>query len=146
MPTVRDTPRPGVATEGAQRAPGRPRSARADQAIVDATLTMLSEEGYRSLSMEAVAARAGVGKATLYRRWSSKEQLVVDAIAQVQETPVPLRGKSVRDDLVVLVDAVRRKGQHTLAGRILPRLISEAQDFPELMRRYREQVIAPRRA
>src|SRR5437764_14075432 len=90
----------------AARPPGRPRSERADKAIVDATLDLLAEEGgVTGVSIEAVAARAGVGKTTIYRRWPNKEALIIDALAALKEPfPVP-RGDSARDDLVALAHA-----------------------------------------
>ena len=87
---------------GPVRGPGRPRDPHAEAAIVEATLELLDQVGYARLSVEAVAARAGVGRATIYRRWPGKQQLVVHAIATVTEVsygerlPGPLR-----DDLVV---------------------------------------------
>jgi AcrR family transcriptional regulator len=65
----------------AERKLGRPRDASVDAAIVQAVLEVLNEVGLAAMSMDAVAARAGVGKATIYRRWSSKEEMVIDAIA-----------------------------------------------------------------
>lgn len=129
----------------APRQVGRPRDPRLDQAIVQATLQLLAEHGYASLTMEAVAALAGVGKATLYRRYSGKEQLVVDAVAALSEPPDVVEGATVRDELVARLEALRRKSTATLAGRIFPRLLSASADSPELMRRYREQIIEPRR-
>jgi AcrR family transcriptional regulator len=67
------------ANDRPERRRGRPRSARAHRAILDAALSLLVEEGYDTMSIEAVAERAGVGKATIYRRWDSKEELVADA-------------------------------------------------------------------
>src|SRR4051812_38737959 len=85
----------------AARPPGRPRSERADKAIVDATLALLVEEGGVSgVSIEAVAARAGVGKTTIYRRWPNKEALIIDALAALREPIVEPRGQSVREDLI----------------------------------------------
>ena len=124
---------------------GRPRDPRLDDAITAATLELLADGGYAGLTMEAVAARAGVGKATLYRRWAGKEQLVVDALRTMSEQPDPDHATSVRDELVSLLDALRRKSSSSLAGKIFPRLIGESADNPELMRRYREQVLDPRR-
>ena len=66
--------------ESPRRTPGRPRSEASHHAIIQATLELLIEGGYGSLTMEAVRTRAGVGKATIYRRWPSKEELVRDAI------------------------------------------------------------------
>ena len=133
---------------GAPAAPrtlGRPRDPRLDVAIAEATLQLLAEGGYTSLTMEAVAALAGVGKATLYRRYAGKEQLVVDAVATMTEPPDVVRGAGVRDELVARLEAVRRTSDSSLAGRIFPRLVSASADNPELMRSYRRQVLAPRR-
>ena len=62
------------------RSPGRPRSEAAHQAILEAARELLIEEGFTRLRLEHVAARAGVGKSTIYRRWSSKEQLRADGL------------------------------------------------------------------
>jgi AcrR family transcriptional regulator len=61
---------------------GRPRDSRLHRAILDATLELLTTLSYAELSMESVAARAGVGKKTLYRRWSSKAPLVAEAVLE----------------------------------------------------------------
>jgi AcrR family transcriptional regulator len=96
--------------------------------------------------MEAVAQLAGVGKATLYRRWPGKDQLVIDALATLAEPPEVVRGASVRDELVARLEAIRRKSASSLAGKIFPRLISAGADNPELIEGYRRQVLDPRRA
>ena len=96
--------------------------------------------------MEAVATLAGVGKATLYRRYSGKEQLVVDAVATLAEPAEVVSGASVRDELVARLEAVRRKSTSSITGKIFPRLISAGIANPELMARYRAQVLDPRRA
>ena len=83
--TATDEAQPASGNPGDRRGPGRPRSADADKAIVEATLEMLADEGYYALSLEAVAARAGVGKATIYRRWPGKRELVGDALATLNE-------------------------------------------------------------
>ena len=131
------------AVDGATRL-GRPRDPSRDAVLVEAALQLLGEGGYAGLTMEAVAARAGVGKATLYRRWPSKEQLVVDALATLTEPTERVEHAGVRDQLVGLLDAVRRRAG-SRAGQIFPRLIGDAVDNPELMRRYRQQVLEPRR-
>ena len=69
----------------AKRRPGRPREQRADRAIIDATLEIFADEGYHALSVEAVAARAEVSKATIYRRWPGKRELVIDALATLND-------------------------------------------------------------
>src|SRR5437763_5842350 len=84
-----------------RKAPGRPRSARADEAIIEALLDLLADGmPAEAISIEAVAARAGVGKATIYRRWANKEALLVDAVATVKGEVPTISGVSVRDDLV----------------------------------------------
>jgi AcrR family transcriptional regulator len=128
------------------RGPGRPRSPQAEAAIVDATLDLIADEGFGTLSVERIAARAGVGKATIYRRWAGRDELVVDALSRLPEQSEPVRGDDVREDLVRILEALRRRHAGSRAGRILPRLVAEAVDHPELMRLYRERVMLPRRA
>ena len=77
---------------GEPRRPGRPRSEQADQAIIDATLEVFAESGPDGLCIEQVAARAGVGKATIYRRWPGKEDLLVDAIGVAAHAAAPAAG------------------------------------------------------
>src|ERR1043165_4470484 len=85
------------------RPPGRPRSERAARAIIDATLDLLAEEGgVTGVSIEAVAARAGVGKTTIYRRWPNKEALIIDALAALKEPfPTPVRRPGGRGPVVL---------------------------------------------
>ena len=85
-------------TAAVRRPPGRPRSERSHQAIVVATLELLAEQGFQQLTMEQVARRAGVGKATIYRRWPAKADLVKDAIRYFSaELPVPDTGTLAGD-------------------------------------------------
>ena len=131
--------------ESPRRMPGRPRSEASHQAIIEATLELLVEAGYGSLTMEAVRTRAGVGKATIYRRWASKEELVSDAIVVLhEEFDTPDTG-SLRGDYAALAAAVRAsasRGGTTLA----PRLLGEAVNDPELFAIFRANLIEPRRA
>src|SRR6266702_1128101 len=84
------------------RRPGRPRSEEADRAIIDAALCVFAEHGVEGLCIEKVAAKAGVGKATIYRRWPGKEDLLLDAMAWLKAPlPVPA-GRSVAEDLRML--------------------------------------------
>ena len=129
----------------APRSTGRPRDPKLDRAILDATLQLLADGGYAGLTIEAVAARAGVGKASVYRRFPGKEELVIEAVASLTEQPEPVVGAGVRDELVTLLEAIRRKSDSSLAGKIFPRLIGASAENPELMKRYREQVLDPRR-
>ncbi|MGC4893565.1 TetR/AcrR family transcriptional regulator [Micromonospora sp. DT31] len=133
-----------TSTADAPRSPGRPRSARADEAIVEATLDLLAEGStVEALSIEAIAARAGVGKATIYRRWRGKEALVLDALRTLRGPAPRTRGLSLRDDLVLLVGAV---GQHAdpRVRMIMPCLTSEVSRNSAHRRAY-EAIIEPRR-
>src|SRR5262245_23122687 len=98
-----------VRTPQETRRAGRPRSLQADRAIIDATLEVFAESGAEGLCIEKVAAKAGVGKATIYRRWPGKEDLLLDAISAMR-WPLPKpKGESVREDLAALVDAIGRE-------------------------------------
>jgi AcrR family transcriptional regulator len=128
----------------ARRAPGRPRSARVDEAIIEAVLDLMAAgTTVEALSMEAVAARAGVGKATIYRRWPNKEALVVDAIGSLKGPLPELTGESIREDLLTLLRSTI-KVRASRAGRIMPCLIPELQRNPELQRQY-QRIAEPRR-
>lgn len=131
--------------EVVHRAPGRPRSAQAEQAILDAALEMLAAVGINGLTVEGVAARAGVGKATIYRRYPSKGELILDALSRLSDEYKPVTGVSVRADLIQMVDAIRRRSASSLSGQIMPRLIGDSADNPELMEAYRERTLRPRR-
>ena len=125
---------------------GRPRSAEAEAAIIDATLDLIVAEGVSSLSVEAVAARAGVGKATIYRRWAGKDELIEDALSRLNdELPRVPNLPTVREQLIAMVEHVRCKSQKTRSGQILPRVISMSETQPDLMRVFYAKVIDPRR-
>ncbi len=130
----------GAAVPGS-RAPGRPRSERASQAILRAAVDLLLEGvPVEALSTEAVVARAGVGKATLYRRWPNKEAVLRDVLESLTEAPVRPPGADLREDLVVLVHELCRWLVESRSGRLLPRLLGT----PELYARYVHLVIEPR--
>ncbi|MDN3353283.1 TetR/AcrR family transcriptional regulator [Actinomadura sp. DC4] len=128
------------------RPPGRPRSERADKAIIDATLDLLAEEGgVAGVSIEAVAARAGVGKTTIYRRWPNKEALIIDALAALKAPfPAPV-GDSVRDDLVAIARAFMTDKTDKKRLDCYWSIIGGAERYPELMARFTREVIEPRR-
>jgi AcrR family transcriptional regulator len=129
----------------AVRRPGRPRSERAEQAIIDAAIEALGEYGIDGVRCEDVAARAGVGKATLYRRWAGKEDLLIAAFAAMKHPlPVP-RGESVRDDLVALLNVVAADADDPRFAQQYALLHGAGERYPRLVARYREQVIEPRR-
>jgi AcrR family transcriptional regulator len=127
------------------RRPGRPRSPEAHAAILRAALELAVEGGFRGLSMEAIAARAGVGKATIYRRWKSKEALFIEAISSIALNPqVPDTGSARGDFEVASEAAVGRMAPE--AFRVLPRLMADAADDPELLEALHVALVRPRRA
>lgn len=121
---------------------GRPRSEQADRAILQAAAQLLAERGLGGMSIEEVAARAGVGKTTIYRRWTSRGTLALDAfLTEFQgQQPLPDTG-ALRGDLLAALRAWIRSVTSTSAGPILAGLIAEAQRDPELAVAWRERVV-----
>lgn len=124
---------------------GRPRSAIADAAILDAATELFCELGYEGLSMEGVAAKAGVGKTTIYRRYPTKLDLVmaVNGCLSAGMAPEPDTG-SLRDDLVVLARNFHTMLSQTSAGRAIPMILAAKTQNPELARAH-EAFVAGRR-
>jgi AcrR family transcriptional regulator len=131
-------------TGGGQR--GRPRSPEANRAILAATLDLLASRGLAAMSIEEVAARAGVGKATIYRRWPSKGLLALDAFVTSfrEEQPLPDTG-TLRGDLIAALTAWVRAVTQTSMGPMLTGLIAEAQHDGDLRAAWRERVLEPLR-
>jgi AcrR family transcriptional regulator len=93
----------------------------------------LAERGYQGLSMDRVAARAGVGKAALYRRWRSKHAMLVDVVAQVATAAaLPPDTGSLRGDVLAFVDDALAVLEHPIASRVISDLVAEARRSPEL--------------
>ena len=139
---------PGGVSQPAAAGPkrGRPRSEEADRAILAAATELLAEGGLGGMSMEEVAARAGVSKATVYRRWPSRGALALDAfLAEFNEQqPLPDTG-TFRGDLLSALRAWIRSVTRTPACRMLAGLVAEAQRDPALATAWRKQVIEPLR-
>lgn len=128
---------PGAPEVPPRRQPGRPRDPRADQAILAAVVDLLAEVGFGGLTVDAVAQRAGVGKATIYRRWEGKEQLVLDALSTgAQQVAEPDTG-AVRTDLLALYLPMGEPVAQQATVRLMPALAAEAAVNPELMDRLR---------
>ncbi|MEU8254723.1 TetR/AcrR family transcriptional regulator [Micromonospora inaquosa] len=133
-----------TSTADAPRSPGRPRSIRADEAIIEATLDLLAEGStIEALSIEAIAARAGVGKATIYRRWAGKDALLLDALRRLKGVMAKPAGHSVRDDLVLLVGAIG-KNVDPRAAKIMPCLVPVVNRSADQFQLY-QNIISPRR-
>ena len=129
----------------AKRAPGRPRSEDARKAILRSTLKLLQEAGFPDLSIEAIAADADVGKATVYRWWPNKAALVADAFSQSADAELrfPDTG-SVRSDVSSQMKHLVRvlRGRR---GKIVAALIGGGQSDPELIEAFRDRFMMPRR-
>ncbi len=110
---------------------GRPRSEEAHQAILDATLALLVESGFSALTVEGVATRAGVGKATIYRRWRSKIHLVIEAFRQLPGLEEVNSGSVVSDLEKMLADYLHMFNSTPLSV-VVPSLAGERRHNPEL--------------
>ena len=131
----------------AERPMGRPRDARADRAILNATLELIAELGVYEFRTEDVAARAGVGKGAIYRRYGSKDELVTAAIAAlVSEEIVVPDTDSTREDLLLVMREAVDLYRGSLAARLMPNLIGAMAQKPELARAVRDGFLAGRRA
>jgi AcrR family transcriptional regulator len=140
------TPAAAPAAEPVPLRPGRPRSAEADAAIREATIDLLADAGYANLTMSGVAATAGVSTATLYRRWSSKVDLVVDVLSvRAEERALPDTGSLRGDCRAWLRQMVDGMGE-TTAGPLMAGLVGEMARNPELADAVRTTLVGPRRA
>ena len=137
--TSRTTERQGLA-----RPPGRPRSPEADRAILDAALDLFVEQGFEAMSMEGIAARAGVGKTTIYRRWPSKETLIVAGIDELIFDVRPPDTGTLRQDLVEVLVQIQTIMTSSRAGALFPRMAAHVAEGTPLGRTYLERVIQPR--
>jgi AcrR family transcriptional regulator len=128
---------------------GRPRSVEADAAILAAALALFVERGAEGASIEQIAKRAGVTRATVYRRWPTKEALLAQAIAQLRERVEqagPVRtGAQLGELLAWLVDALPRALADPAARTLLARLIAAGASDPALVSTYWRTVLEPRR-
>ncbi|MDX6475132.1 MAG: hypothetical protein QOH95_643 [Gaiellaceae bacterium] len=129
------------------RRAGRPRSSVAELAILQATRELLIEGGVRGLTIEKAAARAGVAKTTIYRRWRDKDELalavVLDMVEQVVQLP---ELGDTRAELLAFVNAAVDVLGTTLMGRVMQGLVSDLATDPELMTAFRERVVSVRDA
>ena len=132
--------------QGGERSPGRPRDARADRAILEATLELIAELGVYGFRTDDVATRAGVGKGAIYRRYRSKDELVTAAVAALvgEEIALPDSG-STREDLLILMREAVALYRGSLAGRLMPNLIGAMAQKPDLAQAVRNGFLAGRR-
>ncbi|MFC9943468.1 TetR/AcrR family transcriptional regulator [Streptomyces pratensis] len=137
----------GPSCGGPEPRRGRPRSAAVERAILDAVLQLLeSGETLDGLSIERIARTAGVGKATIYRRWSGKEELFVDVLRDIEPADPTVSGTAGLDDLRVLLESMRTRGLAQRSSALLHNVFVQMKKHPRLWTEYQSTVIAPRRA
>lgn len=125
---------------------GRPRSEAVERSIIEAVVKLLEDGNpLGELSIERIARTAGVGKATIYRRWSGKEELFVDVMRAVEPPDPELPGTSMRADLLALLEYTRRRGLATRSSAIMHNVQAQMKSHPKLWAAYRTTVIEPRR-
>ena len=134
------------ARPGAVRAPGRPRDPAADRAILAATIRLLAEQGYDAMSIEGVAAAAGVGKPAIYRRYPGKRELVVAALASLAATiePPPDTGDARGDLLAFVRQALRVLPRNQLGFAMAGTLLATERTEPALIEMFRTAIYRPR--
>jgi AcrR family transcriptional regulator len=126
---------------------GRPRSEKARKAVLDAAAELLLERGLSAVSMDAVAERAGVSKATIYRWWPTKEALALDALHTewAAAAPDPRATGSLRADLLALLRPWAELVRSRPFARVIAALVTEARTDPVFDAEYQQRVIKPRR-
>jgi AcrR family transcriptional regulator len=137
--------KPALEPVAVTRAPGRPRSEEARKAILLSTVELLKEYGFSDLSIESIAAHAGVGKATVYRWWPNKAALVIDAFVSVvgSELSYPTAGPAL--------EAFRAQMERWVPifnsplGRVIAAVIGAGQSDPEIIEAFRVHWVEPRR-
>jgi AcrR family transcriptional regulator len=139
---------PQAVVEQQQRAVperGRRRSERSHRAIVAATQELLVEGGYRELTIEGVAARAGVGKQTIYRWWPSKAALALEAYVAGSAPPPPLGAAATREAIRELLDWLVVVLARPTGGRVVAGLLADMQHDADLADRFHRDVVPARR-
>ena len=145
---MRQSHRDKRSNEPRPNGPGRPRSPAADRAILQAALKLFIEHGIDGASIEQIAERAGVARTTVYRRWSSKEALLAQAIARARGAP---EQKAMASEVVLrslarrLVDALAETVTAPGYRKLMARLAGSVPSCPDLMSTYWSNYLEPRR-
>jgi AcrR family transcriptional regulator len=141
------SPPPSASSHQAPARGGRPRSERAHQAILTAARELLIEKGFAAMRLEHVAARAGVGKATIYRRWASKEALAQDLLAHLAAPHIAVADSGdTREELLAAVTNPMRAVTETDFGPVIRALLSQIASDPSIGDPFRATVVEARRA
>ncbi len=125
---------------------GRPRSAEADRAIAEAALDVLADQGIAGFGVEAVAHRAGVGKATVYRRFAGRDEVLAAALDYLRDDlPTAPPHGTARERLEMVLESIRTPMMATRSGRIMAQVISASAQHPDFLASFYERVLGPRR-
>ncbi|MBH8577131.1 TetR/AcrR family transcriptional regulator [Nostocaceae cyanobacterium CENA369] len=128
-----------------KKLPGRPRSTKAHEAILQAALELLAEVGFEAMSIDAIAVRAGVGKPTIYRRYANKEELVADAIESIrQDVVIPDTG-DFQSDIDALIASAAQITLSPLGRQTVAMIISSASSNSHFAQIYWTKYLQPRR-
>ena len=131
------------APSGERRPRGRPNDRSIDDSLLGAARDEFVEKGYHAMSMEAIAARAGVSKVSLYRRWNNKAEIAADVFRMMHEADRPIEAETLEAYVRKLFhNAIRGSGAQEY-GRVLMRTIGEIVDDPELLAAYRDRLLMP---
>ena len=128
-----------------RRRPGRPRRPTTDDAITRAALDLLAERGFQAATIEAIAERARVGRNTIYRRWSSKEELIADALRELGTDFDAWRADDLYSLLLNWLRDFARTFSDALYGRLLAGVLGELHRNPVFAAVYADRVVRPRR-
>lgn len=136
----------GVDSTRADAPRGRPRSIEVDHAIAEAALDVLADQGIAAFSVEAVAHRAGVGKATVYRRYAGRDEVLAAALDYLRDDlPGAPETGPARERLVAILEGVRTPMTRTRGGRIMAQVISASAHHPDFLASFYARVLGPRR-
>jgi AcrR family transcriptional regulator len=133
------------ATKTANRSPGRPREPATDERILDAAYRLMAQHGYVRMSMDAIAAEAGVTKPTIYRRYGTKIDLAMAALVYKCDPSRPPITGDTRADLIAEMEHFRRAISRPYGMSLLGTVLAEEHETPELLAAFREYLVAPRR-
>lgn len=126
---------------------GRPRDAALDRRIAQAALDVLADSGIAGFTIEAVAHRAGVGKATIYRRYSGRDDVLAAALDHLRDDiPMATGEGSARERLEAALDFIRTPMTHTRGGRVMAQVISAGAQHPDFLAVFYDRVLGPRRS
>ena len=125
---------------------GRRRSERSHEAIISATQQLLVERGYPELTIEGIAARAGVGKQTIYRWWPSKAALVLEAyLSSSDAVSPPAEGATAREEVSALLGWLIAVLAQPTGGHVVAGLVGDLQHDPDLAEGFQRDVVPARR-